>query len=98
MSGFVMCGCVYVWVCNVWVCVCVGFVTFWCFCNMCICIYRVLYCLYCFVLFRLCIFILICSVCTGVRTAAVSISDNANRSNNNNVPLNVINSVRMSLF
>jgi len=30
--GFVMCGCVYVWVCNVWVCVCVGFV-------MCGCVY-----------------------------------------------------------
>jgi hypothetical protein len=22
--GVCMCGCVYVWVCNVWVCVCVG--------------------------------------------------------------------------
>jgi hypothetical protein len=41
------------------------------FCNMCACIYSVLYCLYCvFVLFRLCIFILICFVCTSVRTAA----------------------------
>ena len=27
-----MCGCVYVWLCNVWVCVCVGFV-------MCGCVY-----------------------------------------------------------
>jgi hypothetical protein len=25
MYGFVMCGCVYVLVCNVWVCVCMGF-------------------------------------------------------------------------
>ena len=42
-----------------------------CFGNMCTCIYRVLYCLYCvFVLFRLCIFILICFVCTSVRTSA----------------------------
>ena len=56
--------------CNVWVCVCVGFVMCGCFdncvgvlCNMCTCIY------YVFILFRLCIFIHIC-VCTGVRTAA----------------------------
>jgi len=35
-----------------------------CFVNMCACIYCVL------VLFRLCIFILICFVCTGVRTTA----------------------------
>jgi len=32
MCGFVMCGCVYVRVCNVWVCVCAGFV-------MCGCVY-----------------------------------------------------------
>jgi len=39
--------------------------------NMCTCIYYVLYCLYCvFVLFRLCIFILICFVCTSLRTTA----------------------------
>jgi hypothetical protein len=39
--------------------------------NMCTCIYCVLYCLSCvFVLFRLCIFILICFVCTSVRTTA----------------------------
>jgi len=39
--------------------------------NMCICIYCVLYYLYCvFVLFHLCTFILICSVCTSVRTTA----------------------------
>jgi len=42
-----------------------------CCCNMCYCIYCVLHCL-CrvFVLFRLCIFILICFVCTSVRTTA----------------------------
>jgi len=38
--------------CNVWVCVCVGFVMCGCFGNMCTCIYCV------FVLFLLCIFIL----------------------------------------
>jgi hypothetical protein len=38
--------------CNVWVCVCVGFVMCGCFGNMCTCIY------YVFVLFRLRIFIL----------------------------------------
>ena len=32
LVGFVTCGCVYVWVCNVWVCVIVGFV-------MCGCVY-----------------------------------------------------------
>ena len=70
--GFVMCGCVYEWVC-----VCVVFVMCGCFDNcvgvleICTCIYCVLYCLYCiFVLFRLRTFILICCVCTGVRTTA----------------------------
>ena len=59
---FVMCGLVYVGM--FWqVCGCSG--------NMCTCIYCVLYCLYCvFVLFRLCIFILICFICTSVRTTA----------------------------
>jgi hypothetical protein len=42
-----------------------------CFGNMCTCIYCVLYCLYCVLgSFLLCIFILICFVCTGVRTTA----------------------------
>ena len=54
--------------------VCVGFVMCGCFGNVCTCIYCVLYCLYCvFVLFRLCIFILICFVCTGVRTTATKL-------------------------
>jgi len=71
-GGVVMCMCGF---CNVCVCVCVGFVMYVCMCgyfgNMCTSIYCVLYCLYCvIVLFRLCIFILICFVCTGVRTAA----------------------------
>jgi len=35
------------WVSNVWVCICVGFVTCGCFGNMCTCIYCILYCLYC---------------------------------------------------
>ena len=87
MCGFVICGCVYVWVCNMWMFVCVGFVICGClyvwvllgvsvrmsgyFGNMCPCIYCVLYCLYCvFALFRLCIFIVICFVCTSVKTTA----------------------------
>jgi hypothetical protein len=42
-----------------------------CFGNKCTCIYCVLYCVYCvLVLFRLCIFILICFVCTSVKTNA----------------------------
>jgi hypothetical protein len=81
--GVYMCGVCNVWVCvcvgfcKVWVCVCVGFVksrcvnVCGCFGNICTCIYCVFYCLYCaFVLFLLCTFILICFVCTGVRTAA----------------------------
>jgi hypothetical protein len=76
--------------CNVWVCVSVGFVMCGCFVNMCTCIYCVLYCLYCvFVLFRLCIFILICFVCTTVRTTAtewqLNCSNNNNNNNNNNM-------------
>jgi hypothetical protein len=54
--GFVMCG---------GVCVCVSFVMSRCFGYMCTCIDCVLYC---FVYVR--IFILICFVCTGVRTTA----------------------------
>jgi hypothetical protein len=71
--------------CNVWVCVCVGVCMCGCFGNMCTCIYCVLYCLYCvFVLFRLCIFILICSVCTAVRTTAIGWQLNCSSNNNNN--------------
>ena len=71
--------------CDVWVCVCVGFVMCG-FCDMwvCVCVgfvmcgcvyvwvfhkYMYLYVLV-FSLFRLCIFILIYSVSTAVRTAA----------------------------
>ena len=50
--------------CNVLVCVYVGFVICGCFGNMCTCINCF------FVLFHLCIFILICPVCTSVRTTA----------------------------
>jgi hypothetical protein len=58
LTCFVMCGCECVCMCG-------------CFGNMYTCIYCVLFCLYyVFVLFRLCIFILICFVCTGVRTTA----------------------------
>jgi hypothetical protein len=42
MSVFLR-ACVRVGGCNVWVCVCVGFVMCGCFGNMCTCIYRVLY-------------------------------------------------------
>jgi hypothetical protein len=58
---------------------------------MCTCIYCVLWCLYCvFVLFRLCIFILICFVCTSVRTTATEwqlncSTNNDNDDNNNNI-------------
>jgi len=58
--GFLMCGCVYVCVCfdN-----CVGVLV------ICVLVFSVFYIVYCvLVLFRLCIFILICFVCTSVRT------------------------------
>jgi len=63
--------------CNVWECVCVGFVMCGCFdnCfgNMCTCIYCALDCVYCvLVLFPLCIFILICFVCTSENSIAVN--------------------------
>ena len=59
--------------------------------KICTGIYCVLYCLYCvFVLFPLCIFILICFVCTSVRTTAtewqLNCSSNNNNNNNNNNP------------
>jgi len=57
--------------CNVWMCVCVWFVMRGCFGNMCTCIYCVLSLLVpSFVLFRLCTIMLICFVCTSVRTTA----------------------------
>jgi len=67
--------------CNVWV--------FWQlygrFCNTYTCIYCVLYCLYrVFVLFRLCTFILICFICTTVRTTATEWQLNCRNNNNNN--------------
>ena len=70
---FIWCVCCTVVVLTCFVmCVCVwgGVVMCGCFGNKCTCIYCVLYCL-CFLLFRLCIFILICFVCTGVRTTAI---------------------------
>ena len=41
-------------------------------------------CLLCFVLFRLCIFILICLVCTSIRTTATEWQRNCSNNNNNN--------------
>jgi len=61
LTCFVMCG-----FCNVWMCVCVGILV------ICVLVFTV-FCIVCtvfFVLFRLCIFILICFVCTIVRTTA----------------------------
>jgi hypothetical protein len=96
--------------CNVWACVCVGFVMCGCVCmcgcfgNMCTCIYCVLDCLYCVLVpFRLCIFILICFVCTSVRTAApsensIAISSNNNNNNNNNNKHEFISSLGVDLF
>jgi hypothetical protein len=65
LTCFVMCGCVYVWVCNVWVCVCGGVLV------MCVLVFTV-FCIVCTVFLYgiVYIFILICFVCTGVRTTA----------------------------
>jgi len=61
----------FIWCVSCSVVVVTCFVTCGCFGNMCTCIYCLLYCLYCvFVLFHVCIFILICFVCTSVRTTA----------------------------
>ena len=60
-----MCG-----VCNVSVCVRMGFVMCGCFGNICV---FTIFCIVCnllFVLFRLCTFILICFVCTSVGATA----------------------------
>jgi hypothetical protein len=54
----------------------VGFVVRGFFGNMCTCIYCVLYCLLCFLLFRLSIFILICFICTSVRTTDTELLNN----------------------
>jgi hypothetical protein len=74
--GFVMCGCVYVWVC-----VCLGFVIFGCvyvwvlcyvlFLVMCTCIYSALYCLFCVFLYcfvYVYVLLLLCSVLHRVAT------------------------------
>jgi hypothetical protein len=50
--------------CNLWLCVCVGFVMCGCFGNMCTCIYCV------FVLFLLYVFIPTSFDCTSVRATA----------------------------
>jgi len=63
--------------CNVWVCVCVSVVV------ICVLVFTV-FCTFCtvfFVLFRLCIFILICFVCTSVRTTATEWKLNCSSSN-----------------
>jgi hypothetical protein len=59
--GVCMCG-----FCNVWVCVCVGVLVI---CVLVFTVFRIICTVY-FVLFRLCIVILICFVCTSVRTTA----------------------------
>jgi len=56
-----------------------------------ICVLVFLYCLYCvFVLFRLCIFILICFVCTSIRTAATEWQLNCSSSSNNNIIIIIV--------
>ena len=82
---FIWCVSCTVVVLTVWVCVLVFWQSCGYFGNVRTCIYCVLYCLYCvFVLFRLCIFILICFVCTSVRTTATEWQLNWNNNNNNN--------------
>jgi hypothetical protein len=62
--------------CNMWVCVCVGFVICGCVYVMDVLtilwvfVYYVYFYLLCFVLFHLCIFMFICFGCTSLRTTA----------------------------
>ena len=77
---FVLCFCI---VCTVFCIVCTVFL----YCLYCVlnCLYCVLYCLYCVFFCFLCIFILICFVCTSVRTTATELQlDCINNNNNNN--------------
>ena len=57
-----------------WVCVCVGFVMCGCFDNCVDYVYLYLLCfdlfVLCFLFFHLCIHVLICFVCTSVKTTA----------------------------
>jgi hypothetical protein len=82
--GFVMCECVYVgvFVSNVCVCVCVGFVVCVGSGNMCTGIFCVLYCLYCvfncFV--YVFVFLLIFSILPP-RDTLIAVSNNNNNSN-----------------
>ena len=85
LTAVLYCGCFNLF-CNVCVSVC-GPV--WklcgCFGNVCTYIYCVSYCLYCvFVLLRLRVFILICFMCTAVRTIASEWKLNCSNNNNNN--------------
>jgi len=59
------CGCFNLF-CNVWVCVCVGLSWKYVYFYLPLCIVCTVF----FVLFRLCIFILMCFVCTSLRTIA----------------------------
>jgi len=67
--------------CNVWVCVCVGFVMCGCFGNMYSCIY---YVLYCFVYVYLFLFVLFVPVQGLLSPSYKSIAVNNNNNNNNN--------------
>ena len=71
VTDFLYCGCFKLF-CNVWVCICMGFCNVWVVLVICVLVFTVfsIVCTLFFVLFRLCILILICSVCTSVRTTA----------------------------
>jgi hypothetical protein len=66
--GFWYCGCCSSF--SVWVNICVGSVMYGFLILVCVLVYTVfgIVCTVLFLLFHLCIFILICSVCTSVRT------------------------------
>jgi hypothetical protein len=57
---FLMCG-----FCNVWVCVCVGFVMCVNFDSVCTCIYCIVYCLYCVLYCLVCVYFILFFVCTA---------------------------------
>jgi len=82
------CGCLNLF-CNVLLNVCWGVLV------ICVLVFTV-FCIVCtvFVLFHLCIFILICCICTAVRTTATKWKRNRSNNNNNNNNNNIMSSFR----
>jgi hypothetical protein len=75
VTSFVICGCVFVWICNVWMCVCMGFVMcgFFDNCVGVLTIYLFVFTMFCiiFTVFLYClVHVYLFSFLTRVRTTA----------------------------